>query len=226
VPDTVRMGHHGRAAAVVATVLAGLAALSSAGRAGAPEAAAGPTALFFGDSLVNGTGSVPRRPVEVRSVADRMGWHAYVDGYGGTGYTTGGVHGRTYLDRLRHDHAMSRTYDVVILEGGTNDARHGSLTHLHNAAVSTVSLVRSRQPHARIVMVGGYAPPGIDTTRYAAADAILAGVAEELDVQYVSQLGFSTTDEPGFLSADRFHPSDHGYDVMGRALAAALVKEA
>jgi lysophospholipase L1-like esterase len=218
------MGHRGRAAAVAATVLAGLAALSSAGQAGSPEAAAGPTALFFGDSLINGTGAVPRRPVEVREVADRMGWHAYVDAYGGTGYTTGGVHGHTYLDRLRHDHAMSRKYDVVILEGGTNDARHGSLMHLHDAALSTASLVRDRQPQARIVMVGGYAPPGIDTARYAAADAILAGVAKELGLQYVSQLGFSTTEEPHFLSADRFHPSDHGYDLMSRELVDALLE--
>jgi lysophospholipase L1-like esterase len=199
--------------------------LSSAGKAGAPQVAAGPAALFFGDSLVNGTGAVPRRPVEVREVADRLGWHAYVDAYGGTGYTTGGAHGRTYLQRLRRDHAMGRHYDVVVLEGGTNDARHGSLTHLRAAAVTTVTWVRARQPHARIVMVGGYAPPGIDVTRYAAADAILAGVAQQLGVQYVSQLAFSTTDEPGFLAADRFHPSDHGYDLMGRQLAEALLQD-
>jgi lysophospholipase L1-like esterase len=110
----------------------------------------------------------------------------------------------------------------VVLEGGTNDARHGRLKHLRDAAVATIQLVRSRQPQARIVLVGGYAPPGIDAARYAEADTILAGVAERLRLQYVSQLRWSTNDEPGFLSADRFHPSDHGYDLMSQQLVEAL----
>jgi lysophospholipase L1-like esterase len=182
----------------------------------------GPRVLFFGDSLINGTGAVPRRPVEVRVVADRLRWQAFVDAVGGTGYTTGGRHGHTYLDRLHHDHALSRQYDVIVLEGGTNDAHHGSLQHLHDAVVSTLALVRSQQPHARIVLVGAYAPPGIDPARYATTDAILTEVADELGLQYVSQLRYTTTDVPGFLSTDGFHPSNTGYDLMGRQLAEAL----
>lgn len=210
-----------RRVALLAAVLLALGLLSVAGSAGGRHQ---PTvkALFFGDSLIAGTGAVPRRPVQVRAATDRLGWQGFVDAQGGTGYTTGGAHGRTYLDRLRHDRFLATRYDVIVLEGGTNDARHGSLTRLRGAALKTVDFLRRRQPQARLVLVGAYAPPGVDLRRYAAADQILAGVAADRGLQYISQLPYSDVVAAGFLSRDHYHPSDAGYDVMGRDLAAAL----
>lgn len=206
---------------MLCAVLVALGLLSGAGSAGGPGHSR-VKALFFGDSLIAGTGAVPRRPVQVRTATDRLGWEGFVDARGGTGYTTGGTHGRPYLDRLRRDGFLTTQYDVVVLEGGTNDAGHGSLTQLRAAALRTVDFVRRRQRHARIVMVGAYAPAGIALDRYARADAILAGVAAERGLQYVSQLPYSQVADPGFLSADHYHPSDAGYAVMGRDLATAL----
>jgi lysophospholipase L1-like esterase len=202
-------------------ILLALGMLTAAGSAGPPHTP-GVTALFFGDSLVGGAGAVPRRPVEVSTTTARLGWRSVVDAVGGTGYTTGGRHGKPYLDRLRHDHYLDTPYDVIVLEGGTNDADHGSLTGLRTAALSTVDLVRRRQPAARIVMVGGYAPAGVALERYREADRILAGVALERGLLYVSQLGFSSVTDPAFLSRDHYHPSDAGYALMGKELAAAL----
>ena len=182
----------------------------------------GPRVLFFGDSLIAGTGALPRQPVEVRTVTDRMGWVPYVDAFGGTGYATGGKHGRPYLDRLSHDHFLSRTYDLVVLEGGTNDAHFGRLSQLRLQALRTLDLVRAKEPQARVVMVGAFAPAGVDLTRYAKADAILAVVAHDRGLQYVSQLHFSSVTDKGFLSRDRYHPSDAGYEQMGLAFAAAI----
>ncbi|MCW2601738.1 MAG: uncharacterized protein JWM02_3567 [Frankiales bacterium] len=215
------VGKGSRRLGLAAVVLVALGLLAGAGSAGAPSTPK-VTALFFGDSLIGGTGAVPRRPVEVRTAADRLGWLAVVDAVGGTGYTTGGKHGRTYLERLRHDHALDPPYDVVVLEGGTNDADHGSLTSLRSAALASVDLVRRRQPRARIVMVGAYAPAGVALDRYAQADRILAAVAQDRGLLYVSQLPFSTVTDPGFLSRDHYHPSDTGYALMGKELAAAI----
>ena len=198
-----------------------LGLLSGTGSAGGHRVH-GPQVMFFGDSLIAGNGAVPRRPVEVRTVADRMGWSPWVDAMGGTGYTTGGRHGRRYEDRLLHDHFLSRSYDLVVLEGGTNDAHFGRLSQLRMRALRTLDLVGAKEPQARVVMVGAFAPAGVDLTRYAEADVILAGVAHDRGLQYVSQLPFSSVTDQGFLSRDHYHPSDLGYEQMGRALAAAI----
>jgi lysophospholipase L1-like esterase len=180
-------------------------------------------ALFFGDSLIAGTGAVPKRPVQVRAAADRLGWRAVVDARGGTGFTTGGPNGRPYLDRFRSDGFLRTPYDVIVLEGGTNDAHHGSLERLHDAALKTVDYVRSRQPQARVVLVGAFTPAGVARPeRYDVVDQVLAQVAEERGLQYVSQHPYREVTERGFLAHDRFHPSDAGYDRMGKDLAAAL----
>lgn len=210
-----------RATGLLAVLGLTIGILTGAGSAGPTEHRT-VRALFFGDSLIGGSGAIPHRPVQPRTTADLLGWQPVVDAYGGTGYTTGGRHGQRYLDRLKHDRYLSRSYDVIVLEGGTNDAWHGSLSRLHEAALTTIGYVRLRQPKARIVLVGGYAPHGVDLTRYRLMDAALADIADQLNLQYVSQLHFSEVTDPEFLSKDKYHPSDKGYARMGRELAAAL----
>jgi lysophospholipase L1-like esterase len=150
-------------------------------------------ALFFGDSLISGTG-----------------------------YTTGGKHGKRYLDRLRNDGFLYTPYDVIVLEGGTNDGRYGDLARLKSKALQVIDYVHGRQPWARIVMVGGYAPHGVDLTRYVEADVILQQVAAERHLTYVSQLHYSGVAEASFYASDHYHPSNAGYAVLARDLAAAL----
>jgi lysophospholipase L1-like esterase len=178
-------------------------------------------ALFFGDSLINGTGASPKGPWEVRTAAKQLGWQATVDAWGGTGYTTGGSKGKPYLYRFQHDGKLRTPYDVIVLEGGTNDARHGSLSQLEEKALEVVDYLHRRQPWARIVLVGGYAPSGVDLERYRRADVVLREVAAQRHLQYVSQLHYSDRTR-AFLSRDRYHPSTSGYRTMGRDLATAL----
>jgi lysophospholipase L1-like esterase len=211
-------GGRRRAGQLLAVLALSAGVFTSAGSAGPPQPR-GPTALFFGDSLFGGTGALPRRPVEPRTTADVLGWHPVVDAFGGTGYTTGGQRGRPYLNRLHRDHYLSGHYAVVVVEGGTNDAWFGSLGALRDAAIATLTYVRSRQPQARIVVVGGYAPPGVELTRYRQMDTTLAAVASQLGLQYVSQLWFSQSTDPTALSKDHYHPSDLGYGLLGRSLA-------
>jgi lysophospholipase L1-like esterase len=211
--------YRGRAA-LLAAVLCALALLSGSGTA---SGSSHPRvkALFFGDSLIAGTGATPRRPVEVRTASELLSWEPVVDGFGGTGYTTGGRHGRPYLDRLRHDGYLHTPYDVIVLEGGTNDAHHGSLTKLRKAMLDTIDYVHARQPWARLVIVSGYVPAGVDPVRYAQVDVIASEVAAARHLVYVSQYHYSTN-ATDFLSPDAYHPSDVGYRLMGRDLAASL----
>lgn len=188
---------------------------------GSSEAGTGPRALFFGDSLIAGVGTHPRTPVEAHEVARRLGWRPVVDAYPGTGWTTGGRRGHAYQWRLEHSPALRERLDVVVLEGGTNDAFYGDLSQLTHRVDAGIDLVRRWQPTARIVLVGGYVPAGRDSARAAAMDELLASAAAQDGVEYVSQRAYRDQTR-GFLCSDRIHPSRAGYRVMARDLARAL----
>ena len=195
--------------------------------AGPVEAEAGTVrAYFFGDSLMGGTGASPRRPVMARIAAMRLGWDVEVDAWGGTGYTTGGAR-PSYLDRLRTPGALSGTYDVVLLEGGTNDARSaGDPERVREAVEDVVAEVRRRQPQAQIVLMGAYEPPahGARHPGRAVVDDVVEDVAEDEGLPFFSPLsgGWSEDQPASFLHPDRLHPTEDGYAVMGTRLTEEL----
>ena len=213
------------------SALAGVAALALAGlpaSAGPPVAApAQVSAYFFGDSLMAGTGASPRRPVMARVAAARLGWDVEVDAWGGTGYTTTGS-SPGYLDRLRRPGALSGEYDVVLLEGGTNDARVRSTPEQVRTAVrEVVAHVRERQPQAQVVLMGAYdpPPPGRVDPHRTTVDRAIEEVADELGLPFFSPWSgrWTTGHDPGpFLDDDGLHPTARGYGVMGERLASGL----
>ena len=201
------------------TVVCGTLLMPALTVQGAPASSRQPRVLFFGDSLVQGTGTLPRRPLLVDRACTLLHWTSVIDGHGGTGYTTGGRHGRSYTYRLRHERTLRSPYDVVVLEGGTNDARYGALPHLERDALAVVERVHRAEPGARLVLLGVWAPPQVDQTRYREADELLRLVAGRTGLTYVSQLGWSGD---RLLSADGYHPSAAGYIGLGQALAHAV----
>ncbi|CAA9327093.1 MAG: hypothetical protein AVDCRST_MAG16-1100 [uncultured Frankineae bacterium] len=218
-------GTRRRLAALVVALGLGLTWLPAS--VGPVEAEAGAVrAYFFGDSLMGGTGASPRRPVMARIAAARLGWDVEVDAWGGTGYTTGGDR-PPYIDRLRAPGAMTGTYDVVLLEGGTNDARAaGDPERVREAVEEVVAEVRRQQPQAQIVLMGAYEPPagGAVHPGRAVVDAVVEDVAEDEGLPFFSPLsgGWSEDQPPSFLHPDRLHPTDEGYTVMGERLAEEL----
>ena len=218
-------GVRGRLAALAVCV--GVALTCIPASAGPVEAEAGAVrAYFFGDSLMGGTGASPRRPVMARIAAARLGWDVEVDAWGGTGYTTSGAR-PPYLDRLRAPGALSGTYDVVLLEGGTNDARSaGDPDAVREAVEAVVAEVRRRQPQAQIVLMGAYEPPshGARHPGRAVVDEVVADVAEDEGLPFFSPLsgGWSEDQAPSFLHPDRLHPTEEGYAVMGSRLTDEL----
>jgi lysophospholipase L1-like esterase len=190
----------------------------------APPGSHAVRALFFGDSLMNGTGARPTRPVMARIAARRLGWDITVDAFGGTGYTTGGTRGKPYLTRLSRPGVLSRPYDVVLLEGGTND-READLVTMHARTTETVEYVRHRLPKAQIVLMGAFNPSG---RRYDARrgqiDRVIRAVADEQSVPFFSPISGNWTKGQGarFLCPDGLHPTAYGYGVMGEKLALSL----
>lgn len=181
-------------------------------------------ALFFGDSLMAGTCARPTRPVMARVAARQLGWDITVDAFGGTGFTTGGSRGKPYLDRLTRPGVLSTAYDVVLIEGGTND-KAADVATVHERTTATVSYVRTRLPTAKIVLMGAYNPPGRRyDARRVTVDAVIRAVAVEQDLPYFSPISGGWTKGQGrrFLCADGLHPSAYGYGVMGSRLVRAL----
>ncbi|MDT7569859.1 MAG: hypothetical protein QOE05_33 [Actinomycetota bacterium] len=181
-------------------------------------------ALFFGDSLMNGTGAHPSRPVMARVAARQLGWDVTVDAFGGTGFTTGGQRGKPYLERLSRPGVLSTAYDVVLIEGGTNDKAADPAT-MRERTTATVRYVRSRLPTAKIILMGAYNPPGRKyDARRVTIDAIIRTVAVEQALPYFSPISGRWTKGQGarFLCSDGLHPSAYGYGVMGARLVRAL----
>jgi lysophospholipase L1-like esterase len=183
-------------------------------------------AYFFGDSLMAGTGAAPRRPVMARIAAARLGWDVEVDAWGGTGFTTSGAR-PPYLDRLRAPGALTGTYDVVLVEGGTNDWRSAGDPDAVRAAVEeVVEEVRRRQPQAEIVLMGAYDPPpaGAVQPGRAVVDDVVEEVAVAHGLAFFSPLsgGWAEDQPASFLHPDRLHPTDEGYAVMGARLTEEL----
>jgi lysophospholipase L1-like esterase len=204
-------------------LLAAVLLLGALPGAGNPEAeAGGPRALFFGDSLMAGTGAEPRRPVQALEASRLLGWSPTVDAVGGTGFTTGGTRGRPYPDRLRTSRLLDQRFDVVVLEGGTNDAHHGSVQRLRQSAGHALDVLRRRQATARVIVLGAFTPAGPPSPRHLEIDRILREVAKSRSVEYVSQVRYGSIAGPGFYTGDSWHPTTAGYAVMGRDLARAL----
>ncbi len=161
-----------------------------------------------------------------RVAAAQLGWEVEVDAWGGTGYTTTGL-SPGYLDRLNRPGALAGDYDVVLLEGGTNDARVGSTPEQVQAAVrEVVAFVRERQPRALVVLMGAYdpPPPGRVDPHRTVVDGAIAEVADELGLPFFSPIsgGWTVGEPPSFLHGDKLHPTAYGYGVMGSRLAEAL----
>jgi lysophospholipase L1-like esterase len=214
----------GRLVPVLVLVLSLFVLPAAASNATAPTGPHTVRALFFGDSLMNGTGARPTRPVMARVAGRALGWDVTVDAFGGTGYTTGGSRGKPYLDRLAKPGVLDPSYDVILLEGGTND-RKADLATMHARTTETVEYVRSRLPKAQIVLMGAFNPRSkrYDARRNA-IDGVIKTVAEEQQLPFFSPIAGAWTKGQGarFLSADGLHPSTYGYGVMGARLAAAL----
>jgi lysophospholipase L1-like esterase len=209
--------------AAIALVLSAFALPAATSNANAPRGGQ-IQALFFGDSLMNGTGANPTRPIMARVAARQLGWNITVDAFGGTGYTTGGKHGKPYLDRLAEPGVLSTPYDVVLLEGGTNDKAADPAT-MRERTAEVVRYVRSRLPTAQIVLMGAYNPPGRHyDRRRVTIDAVIQTVAVENALPYFSPISDHWTKGQGrrFLCGDGLHPSTYGYGVMGARLVGAL----
>lgn len=145
-------------------------------------------------------------------MGERLHATVIIDGIGGTGFTNGGYCGDDAY-ATRADRVLSIEPDLVVVEGGLNDADAppAEIT----AAAAEVLDELSGTP---VVLVGPTNAPAKPAAPQ--VDAALAQACREADdCRYVSALGWDIE-----LGADQLHPTAAGHRTFGEHVAAAIAQ--
>ena len=155
---------------------------------------AGSTIIFFGDSLISGTGATPGNDV-VSVLEKRLG--TPIVNAGRAGDTT-----KSALERLEEDVLSKHPRVVVVLLGGNDFLRRIPKTEtLANIQTIVTNIQKSG---AAVILVG------VSRVVY---DADYKKIAQKARVQYVPHILDETVRNKD-LMADPIHPNNKGYVVF------------
>lgn len=186
----------------------------------------------LGDSLVAGLGASDERrslPGQVAiKVSAATGRSVSVTGFGVSGAVTGDVLSRQLPE------VASQAFDVIVIEIGSNDVTHR--TSLRRVERQTRLMLKRARARAPIVVLGSsgrlntpnFLPPlrQIVMARATSVRARQVRIARDLDVPVVDvarEISPTYDRTAGSSSRDAFHPSDIGYEIWARPLAARVV---
>jgi acyl-CoA thioesterase-1 len=205
------------AAAGVATAAAGVQGAQAAVAPGSMVLPPAPRVLLVGDSYTEGVGAVPKTEGYAYKIAGTLGWTLARDGIGGTGYVNAGPSAQgTYANRLWRHPADS--YDLVVLQGGSNDQAYDSTT-VAAAVNMTIRTARNRYPHAVLLLLGPASPYGSVSTDRARIAALLAKAAASYSLPLLDPIDekwFVAGDGALCANPDNGHPSNAGHEVMAK----------
>jgi lysophospholipase L1-like esterase len=125
----------------------------------------GPRCIVLGDSFTDGTGAAGGASTNwVRRFASMMGWgDTWARGLGGTGYLNPGTGGRVkFRDRVQAD-VIAYNPDVVVVEGGINDAGTYTAAAIGAEALALFQQIRSGLPNALLVVLSPMWRNGVET---------------------------------------------------------------
>lgn len=206
-------------------------------RAGSAPAAPGRAVriVALGDSLALGTGATaPRNGFVFRA------YLRVLERRPGSRIESYAIGGSTVADVLRLQAprlAGARADAVVICAGGNDVVQRVEPGRFAAAYARLLARVRALQPHAALVCCGvpdvGLSPVFTGSDHDAVArlsrevDAAVRAAARRFGAAFVDV--YSATlrargDANGFMSEDRFHPSDAGYAALAGALAPVLLR--
>lgn len=139
---------------------------------------------------------------------------------GGTGYVNNSGGKTTFGDRVGD--VVKFKPDVVIVEGGRNDA--ALLQQLPAAASETLGRIKSQIPAAKLVVVGPIRTESSIAGESFAHDAVIAAaqsVGADVIVDPVADGWFAGGDAK-YIGADKTHPTDAGHAYMAERLESSL----
>jgi acyl-CoA thioesterase I len=200
------------------SVTRGRGSEESASSVGTSTTVRKPVVLFFGTSLTAGFGLDPDQAfpslIEKKAEADGLPIRAVNAGL--SGETTAGA-------ARRIDWVLRTPADLVVVEGGANDALRGLSPDAARANLERViSTIRQKQPRAKIVLVQMEAPPNYGPAYTRSFRAVYADVARKENIPLLPFLlngvaGISRLNQP-----DGVHPNLAGERIVADNLWKAL----
>jgi lysophospholipase L1-like esterase len=172
------------------------------------------TIAVLGDSYSQGTGLSGPEVAWPAVLGDRLGAEVVLDGVGSTGFTTSGYCAPAKIsfgERLAADPPHA---DVVVVQGGINDAILGRPDEVTEAAGDLLAELEDTD----VVVVVGPAPvPAADPAAVATVDAALRAATDEAGRTYVPLIGAGVE-----IGLDRLHPTVAGQQRIAELVAAAI----
>jgi acyl-CoA thioesterase I len=181
------------------------------------ELPADPVLLILGDSYTAGDGAAREDQGWAYLVAGELGYPTNIDGIGGTGFAWGGgardEQGEEYEVRLRNIAANPAFVpNLLILQGGQNDAEIGNPDEVRAATAQTIETARRLWPGVQVVVFGPSAPQPLAEELRDVNNAVRAGAAAA-NAPYIDALQagwFTNANSPEF-DADGLHPNTAGH---------------
>ena len=177
-----------------------------------------PVVLFFGTSLTAGYGLDPEQafPSLIEKKAEAEGLPIRVVNGGLSGETTAGA-------ARRIDWVLRTPADLVVVEGGANDALRGlSPDAARSNLEQVIATIRQKQPRAKIVLVQMEAPPNFGAAYTRSFRAIYADVASKENVPLLPFLLGGVAGISSLNQADGVHPNLAGERIVADNLWKAL----
>ena len=169
-----------------------------------------PVVLFFGTSLTAGYGLDPSQafPALIEKKARDEGIPIKVVNAGLSGETTAGA-------VRRIDWVLRTPADLVVIEGGANDALRGLPPEAAKSNLERlISAVRSKQPKARIALIQMEAPPNYGRAYTQNFRSIYSEVARKENIPLLPFLLDGVAGIPRLNQADGIHPNLTGERIV------------
>jgi len=176
-----------------------------------------PVVLFFGTSLTAGLGLEPDQafPALIEKKAAAEGMPITAVNAGLSGETTAGA-------ARRIDWVLRTPADLVVIEGGANDALRGlSPDAARSNLERVIATIKEKQPTAKIVLLQMEAPPNYGVPYTRSFHAIYPDIAKKESIPLAPFFLDGVAGIPRYNQADGVHPN-----VAGERLVADNVWKA
>lgn len=177
-----------------------------------------PVVLFFGTSLTAGLGLDPEQAfpslIEKKAAAEGLPIKS----------VNGGLSGETTAGAARRiDWVLRTPADMVVIEGGANDALRGLSPDAARANLEQViASIRQKQPRAKIVLIQMEAPPNYGASYTRSFRTIYADIARKENVPLVPFLLDGVAGISRLNQADGVHPNIAGERIVADNLWKSL----
>jgi acyl-CoA thioesterase-1 len=177
-----------------------------------------PVVLFFGTSLTAGLGLEPDQafPALIEKKAAAEGMPITAVNAGLSGETTAGA-------ARRIDWVLRTPANLVVIEGGANDALRGlSPDAARSNLEQVVAAIRKKQPAAKIVLLQMEAPPNYGVPYTRSFHAIYPEIAKKESIPLAPFFLDGVAGIPRYNQADGVHPNIAGERLVADNVWKAL----